>query len=318
MIAHGKLLLHLDCFQSDDCYQRYLEHPAVAGVLIPSQACIDEQQTLSCIKRIRKYHPRAIVLYSPDSSYQKWLENGCLTWDQLSKLYTKHPEKGKEQANFQGKKFALRLKYLGFNASLDIHLNPGHTENICNNISNDPHTLIGLLRYYIQGQIQIGWPIIAGLFPTALKKGQTLSYKDRRDLPTIRENDLLPFFHFQRFFKGLCINNRLYPKIDGKMVSESSYWINQVIRQDLNYNNAIIGHFTLNNKVDIEDHCMPMLTNSCDLLMLNGNRKHVDTLLNTAIQWETSTYLKRRLAILQGRYLIRQNMKQWWDALPIN
>ena len=168
MVVDGKILLDFSCFEKKHLYKKYLEHPAIAGIVIPASHCLNEKQTASCIHEIRKIQPRALIVFSPDLSYEHWLMSGCLTHAQLGKLYTYAPEKGKYQARMQSQKLAIRLKYYGFDASLDINFNPGKGPLGQPSMSSNVHNIIGLMRHYIQGQQQAGFPIIAGhCFPSA-------------------------------------------------------------------------------------------------------------------------------------------------------
>lgn len=134
---------------------------------------------------------------------------------------------------------------------------------------------------------------------------------DERDLNELRRKDLLPFQQLiNEGLDAIMPAHVLYPNIDPKPAGFSSFWIQQILRQELGFNGAIFsddlsmegaafaGDFPARAKLAEQA--------GCDMILVCNNPKAAEQVLDSLTVTDNPIRQQRLLA-MQGRPLLQRS-----------
>jgi beta-N-acetylhexosaminidase len=125
-----------------------------------------------------------------------------------------------------------------------LDIDCGVSEIIGNrSFSNDPMLATNLASRFRKGMNEAGMAATGKHFPghgaVALDSHLTLPI-DERDLASIRAKDLIPFKQLiDEGLEGIMPAHVVYPKIDPNPAGFSPFWIQQILRKELNFNGTV-------------------------------------------------------------------------------
>ncbi|MGR9085814.1 MAG: beta-N-acetylhexosaminidase [Gammaproteobacteria bacterium] len=109
--------------------------------------------------------------------------------------------------------------------------------------STDPEKAAELASAFRKGMNAAGMAAVGKHFPghgaVALDSHLALP-EDGRDLESIRKKDFIPFKRLiEEGLEGIMPAHVIYPNIDSRPAGFSAFWIQQILRRELNFNGAV-------------------------------------------------------------------------------
>lgn len=219
-----------------------INHPNTGAVILFSRNYQDPEQITALISSIRaaRNGPLLIAVDQEGGRVQRF-QNGFTRLPPAAS-YALAPE----LAEPAGWLMAAELLAVGVDFSFApvLDIDCGVSEIIGDrSFSNDPQQATRLASGFRAGMKKAGMAATGKHFPghgaVALDSHLALPV-DGRDLDTLRANDLLPFRQLiANGLEGIMPAHVLYPNIDAQPAGFSPFWIQQILRRELNFNGTV-------------------------------------------------------------------------------
>ena len=147
--------------------------------------------------------------------------------------------------------------------------------------SDDIHEVINNASDYIDGMHEAGMKSSGKHFPghgNVIEDSHLELPEDERELHELMNEDIKPYFELKDKIDVIMCAHILFSKVDNKIPSFSDTWINNILRNKLNYKGLIFsddlsmlgtGNESLNNKVKMS------LDAGCDMIIICNDRSGV-------------------------------------------
>ncbi|MGZ8194253.1 MAG: beta-N-acetylhexosaminidase [Methylosarcina sp.] len=155
--------------------------------------------------------------------------------------------------------------------------------------STDPERAAMLASAFRKGMNSAGMAAIGKHFPghgaVALDSHLALP-EDNRDLDSIRSKDLAPFKRLiAEGLEGVMPAHVVYPNIDPDPAGFSRFWIQQILRKELNFNGAVFSDdLSMGGAASIGDYserAKAAQRAGCDMLLICNNPEAAEKVLET-------------------------------------
>ncbi|MDP3589215.1 MAG: beta-N-acetylhexosaminidase [Methylobacter sp.] len=219
-----------------------LNHPNTGAVILFSRNYQNPEQVTELINSIRAArHGDILIAVDQEGGRVQRFQQGFTRLPPASS-YTQAPE----LAESAGWLMAAELLAVGVDFSFApvLDIDCGVSEIIGNrSFSTDPTLATRLSSSFRKGMNEAGMAATGKHFPghgaVALDSHLTLPI-DERDLDEIRAKDLLPFKQLiEDGLEGIMPAHVVYPKIDPNPAGFSPFWIQQILRKELNFNGTV-------------------------------------------------------------------------------
>ena len=190
-----------------------------------------------------------------------------------------------------------------------LDIDCGVSEIIGNrSFSNDPKLATRLSSSFRKGMNEAGMAATGKHFPghgaVALDSHLTLPI-DERDLDSIREKDLLPFKQLiAEGLEGIMPAHVVYPKIDPNPAGFSSFWIQQILRKELNFNGTVFSDdLSMEGAASVGDfpeRARLAQLAGCDMILVCNNPNAAEQVLD-ALPITQDPLREQRLGRMQGK-----------------
>lgn len=300
-----------------------LSHPLVAGVILFSRNFYDRPQIQALVKSIRQQvkKPLLITVDQEGGRVQRFREGftqlpalqafACLIEDPKQQLNTA------QQAGWQ---MAAEMTALDIDLSFAPVLDLGYQ---CLAIGDRsfhtmPEKVTALAAAFIGGMRQIGMASTGKHFPghgNVIADSHQETPYDNRPAAQIFAEDIQPFQQLiqQNLLSAIMPAHVIYPQCDSQPASGSSYWLKQVLRQQLGFQGAVfsddLGMKGANFMGDFVERCQQSLQAGCDLLLLCNEREGVIKVLDYFKPEEAPTQFALRQTRLQN--LFKRKTQDW-------
>jgi beta-N-acetylhexosaminidase len=238
----GPVMLDIAGLTLNQAEKEKINHPNTGAVILFSRNYQDPEQVTELISNIRKAR-NGDILIAVDQ------EGGRV--QRFQHGFTRLPpaasyELTPELAEPCGWLMAAELLAVGVDFSFApvLDVDCGVSEIIGNrSFSNNPTLATQLSSSFRKGMNAAGMAATGKHFPghgaVALDSHLTLPV-DERDLDTIRSKDLIPFKQLiAEGLEGIMPAHVLYPKVDPNPAGFSPFWIQQILRNELNFNGTV-------------------------------------------------------------------------------
>ena len=246
----GPLIIDLSGPQLTVEDKELLQHPQVGGVIFFDRHYQSLQQIQALIKDIRSLC-KSPLLFCVDQEGGR-VQRFKAGFTALPALYTlgnhydKKPEQALRLATTMGWLMATELLCVGIDISfapvvdLDRKINSCLAERC---FHHDAAIVALLARAFRTGMRSAGMKAVAKHFPGHGGVAQDTHYSaaiDQRDYATILATDLRPFTALiTDKIAALMVGHVSFPQIDDYPVSYSSVWLQDILRQRLNYQGLV-------------------------------------------------------------------------------
>lgn len=284
-----------------------INHPNTGAVILFSRNYQNPEQVAELINSIRAARNGAILIaVDQEGGRVQRFQNGFTRLPPAS-CYAQAPE----LAESAGWLMAAELLAVGVDFSFApvLDIDCGVSEIIGNrSFSTKQELATRLASDFRKGMNQAGMAATGKHFPghgaVALDSHLTLPV-DERDLDSIRAKDLLPFKKLiDEGLEGIMPAHVLYPKIDANPAGFSPFWIQQILRQELNFNGTVFSDdLSMEGAAavgDFPERARLAQQAGCDMILVCNNPAAAERVLE-ALPVTQDAIRERRLQQMQGQ-----------------
>ncbi len=270
----------------------FLTQPLIGGVILFSRNYSEPAQLKELVKQIKSLPRTDPLLVSVDHEggpVQRFREHftHIPPMATLGRLYTSNPEKARQAAFQIGWLLAAELRQFDIDYSytpvldLDYH----HSKVIGERaFHSDPTVLCILAGALIEGIHEVGMPVTGKHFPghggVSADSHLTLPI-DYRDFDTLWSADMLPYIKLvqNNYLDSVMTAHIVYSEIDSNPVCFSSFWIQSILRDKLQFKGVIVSDdLTMEGAAIVGDYgerARLALGAGCDMLLICNKRNAV-------------------------------------------
>jgi len=313
-VSLGPLMVDLagTALTSED--RRVLAHPLVGGVILFSrnyEDCLQLRELVQAIHAVRK--PPLLVAVDQEGGRVQRFREGFTRLPAvhvIGRHYDMDAESGVQLAESSGWLMASELLALGVDLSFApvLDLDWGISEVIGDRaFHRDPSAVAVLARAYARGMRRAGMEATAKHFPghgAVVADSHHRLPVDRRPAADLRE-DMLPFERLIGWgVTSVMMAHIVYSEVDRWPASLSGYWIQQVLRGELDFRGAVFADDLSMEAAavagDMTQRVRRALDAGCDMLPICNNRAAVLKVLDEMGD-EVYPLAQLRLTRLHGR-----------------
>lgn len=302
----GPVMIDLEGLTLTQSEQEIINHPNTGAIILFSRNYSSPEQIEQLIHSIRNARNGEILIaVDQEGGRVQRFQTGFTRLPPAS-TFSKHPE----LAESAGWLMAAELLAVGVDFSFApvLDVDCGVSEIIGNrSFSQDPQLATELAHHFRKGMNSAGMAATGKHFPghgaIALDSHLTLPI-DNRDLATLYAKDIQPFKQLiSEGLEAIMPAHIVYPKVDSLPAGFSVKWIQEILRDQLNFDGVIfsddlsmegaasIGTFTQRAKLALKA--------GCDMVLVCNNPTAADEVL-TNLPITQSKTRDRRLKTMLG------------------
>lgn len=320
----GSVMLDIAGTTLADSEREIINHPNTGAVILFSRNYESPEQVTDLIQNIRAARNGEILIaVDQEGGRVQRFQNGFTRLPPAA-LY----ENEAEIAEVAGWLMAAELLAVGVDFSFApvLDVDCGVSTIIGNRaFSQNAEKVTQLASEFRRGMHRAGMAAIGKHFPghgaVALDSHLTLPI-DERDLTAIRNHDLQPFRQLiAEGLEGIMPAHVLYSQIDSQPAGFSNFWIQQILRQELEFDGVVfsddlsmegaasVGSFSQRAKVALQA--------GCDMILVCNNPTAAIEILDF-LPIENNVNRERRLQKMCGNFTFNreqlQTSKMWQQA----
>lgn len=301
--------------------QEKINHPNTGAVILFSRNYQNSEQVTELINSIRAARDGAILIaVDQEGGRVQRFQNGFTRLPPAS-YYAQAPD----LAESAGWLMAAELLSVGVDFSFApvLDVDCGVSQIIGDrSFSTDPELATHLASLFRKGMHKAGMAATGKHFPghgaVALDSHLTLPI-DERDLDSIRAKDLLPFKRLiAEGLEGIMPAHVVYSNIDPNPAGFSSFWIQQILRRELNFNGAVFSDdLSMNGAASVGDYpkrAKMAQQAGCDMLVVCNNPFAAEQVLD-ALPITQDLIREHRLQRMLGKPFLNRkqllNTEKW-------
>lgn len=306
-----------------------LGHPLVGGIILFARNYQSPSQLSELVHQIRNTKNLLIAVDQEGGRVQRFRE-GFTRLPPMSvfgEIYDNDPARSQKLAYQAGWLMAAELLAfeIDFSFAPVLDLNLGLSEVIGNrSFHKSPQIVITLVEAFSQGVKEAGMCRVGKHFPghgSVVPDSHFALPIDERELFEIKNSDFVPFSYFASRMEGIMPAHIIFNKIDSNPVGFSRYWLQEVLRAELQFKGAIFSDdLSMQGAAIMGDfiaRSYAALEAGCDMILLCNNRQETIKVLDS-LKVKFNPESQQRLTNMRGRfqnsYSTLQQLSQWRDA----
>ncbi len=219
-----------------------LNHPNTGAVILFSRNYENPEQIAELIKAIRKARQGNILIAVDQEGGRVQRFKAGFTRLPAAALYSKTPD----LCEAAGWLMAIELLAVGIDFSFApvLDIDCGVSQIIGDrSFGTDTALATKMASHFMKGMHSAGMAATGKHFPghgaVALDSHLTLPI-DERDITALRQKDFIPFKQLiSEGLEGIMPAHVLYPNIDSQQAGFSNFWIQKILREELNFNGTV-------------------------------------------------------------------------------
>ncbi|MDD2658293.1 MAG: beta-N-acetylhexosaminidase [Methylococcales bacterium] len=321
----GPIMLDVEGLTLAQHEQEKINHPNTGAVILFSRNFQSPEQVTELIKSIRAARNGAILIaVDQEGGRVQRFQNGFTRLPPASS-YAQTPE----LAESAGWLMAAELLAVGVDFSFApvLDIDCGISQIIGDrSFSTDPELAARLAGLFRKGMNEAGMAATGKHFPghgaVALDSHLTLPM-DERDLASILAKDLLPFKQLiKEGLEGIMPAHVVYPKIDPNPAGFSPFWIQQILRKELNFRGAVfsddLSMAGAASAGGFPERARLAQQAGCDMLLVCNNPLAAELVLN-ALPIKQDSLREKRLQRMQAQpFMSREQLLNTGKWLQIS
>lgn len=324
----GPVMVDIEGFTLHDHERERLRHPLVGGVILFARNFSDRAQLTALCQQVHaaRHEPLLIAVDHEGGRVQRFRTDGFTVLPAmraLGQLWDTDPQRALRAAADTGYVLATELRACGVDLSftpvLDLDYGPSQVIGD-RSFHSDPQVVTALARGLIQGLTIAGMAACGKHFPghgaVAADSHHAIPI-DKRKASQIVDADAAPY----RWLGDLVLPSVMpahviYPNVDAQPAGFSKVWLQQILRDDMDYDGVIFSDdLTMEGASiagDILARAQAALTAGCDMVLVCNRPDLADDLLARLLITPNVASIERI------QRLMPTSVAPQWDALQFN
>ncbi|MEZ0122436.1 MAG: beta-N-acetylhexosaminidase [Candidatus Reddybacter sp.] len=322
-MAPGPLMLDLDGTSLSDTERELLMQSPVGGVIFFARNISSKEQFMALTAEVSALRPELLLAIDQEGGRVQRLREGYTILPPMQRLgtfFTEDSKRGAELLHNTGWLLAAEMIASGLDFSFApvLDLDSSHCEVIANrSFSLDPTIAGAAAGLFIDGMAEAGMAATGKHFPghggVTADSHLEIPY-DARSLAELQSRDLVPFKALSPKLQGIMPAHIVFPEVDSKAVGFSSYWLQNILRNELAFEGVIFSDDLSMKGADqlgtYAEKAEAALSAGCDMVLVCNNRQGALEVLEF-LQTRVEAYSSPRLPIMKAQ-------KQWQWAELVN
>lgn len=285
-----------------------INHPLVGGVILFSRNYESPEQITALCQSIRdaKSSPLLIAVDQEGGRVQRFRKGFTLlpASHQIGEIYDTDQTQAKVLASTAGWLMASELLAVGIDFSFApvLDLYKGVSQVIGDRaFHRKPEVITLLAKQYIKGMKQAGMSSVGKHFPghgSVEEDSHVAIPRDSRRFEDIQMSDIIPFENLiLANLHAIMPAHVIYPNIDPLPAGFSKFWLQQILREQLNFNGVIFSDDLSMTGAEIAgdylDRVKAALAAGCDMaLICNQQSEAIKVLDNLNVEPNPSSHAR--------------------------
>jgi len=316
-------MLDLDGTSLSDTERELLMQSPVGGVIFFARNISSKEQFMALTAEVSALRPELLLAIDQEGGRVQRLREGYTIlppMQRLGTLFNEDSKRGAELLHNTGWLLAAEVIASGLDFSFApvLDLDSSHCEVIANrSFSLDPTIAGAAAGLFIDGMAEAGMAATGKHFPghggVTADSHLEIPY-DARSLAELQSRDLVPFKALSPKLQGIMPAHIVFPEVDSKAVGFSSYWLQNILRNELAFEGVIFSDDLSMKGADqlgtYAEKAEAALSAGCDMVLVCNNRQGALEVLEF-LQTRVEAYSSPRLPIMKAQ-------KQWQWAELVN
>ncbi|WP_461480801.1 beta-N-acetylhexosaminidase [Porticoccus sp.] len=279
----GPLMLDLDGLTLTQEEEQLIQHPGVGGIIFFARNFASREQIVTLVARIRTIRPELLLCVDQEGGRVQRFREGFTRIPPMQSLGDRLADAGGEALlRDSGWLMASELLACGIDFSFApvLDIDRDHCAVIGDrSFSDDPETAIAAARAFISGMHEAGMATTGKHFPGhggVVADSHLETPYDNRSLETLRDLDLRPFVELGAELDAVMPAHIVFPRIDPDAVGFSRFWLQTILRHELQYDGIIFSDDLSMKGADLvggyADKARCALRAGCDMVLVCNNR----------------------------------------------
>ncbi|MGD8999849.1 MAG: beta-N-acetylhexosaminidase, partial [Granulosicoccaceae bacterium] len=310
----GPLMIDLPGSELDPASRELLRHPLVGGVILFTRNYESPSQLSELVAAIHTLRETGLlVAVDHEGGRVQRFREGFTRLPpvaDLGRLYQRNTKRAHTLARYTGWLNAAELRACGIDLNFApvLDLDYGVSTVIGDRaFARDPEVVADLAHAYMHGMHDAGMSAVGKHFPghgaIAADSHEVIAV-DERPYADIRADDLLAFERMMHYgLPAVMAAHVIYPRCDEQPAGFSSFWLRQVLRDELGFQGAVFSDdLSMRGALgmgDITQRSMAALEAGCDMILVCNDRPAAEQALDE-LKWKINPVSNARLLRLQG------------------
>jgi beta-N-acetylhexosaminidase len=283
---HGRLMVDVDGHSLTLDDRQLLANPQVGGVILFARNIVSREQVCALVAEIRSCSKNILIAVDQEGGRVQRFSHGFTVIPSMQQVGDFIDSAGSEGVSLSrelGWLMASEVLACGLDISfapvLDVDRD---TSSIIGDraFSDQPEKVITAATAFIEGMQDAGMASTGKHFPGhggVIADSHLEAPVDNRSWEQLKRHDLMPFQSLAKTLAGIMPAHITFPAIDADSVGFSSFWLKQVLREQLGFSGVIFSDDLSMKGADIVgsyvDKAKAALAAGCDMILVCNDRQ---------------------------------------------